>query len=155
MTPTRWFPTLGGKVKIRDYFTLWIFIADARENERKHGPDCWAFTSVSTITNKGHKIQNSSFSHWLHVEPGILLYMQSMKAAMTSSNLNFQNRRKTYNIEQMCCKWFVESFIKIGPSVWAVEMTYTDTDTHRHRHTYIHTHTHTYIRSDFFSRIAK
>ena len=32
----------------------------------------------------------------------------------------------------------MESFIKIGPSVWAVEMTHTDTqtDTHTHRHTH-------------------
>ena len=29
----------------------------------------------------------------------------------------------------------MESFIKIGPSFWAVEMTYTDRQTHRHTDT--------------------
>ena len=34
----------------------------------------------------------------------------------------------------MNSKRFVDSFIKIGPSVWVVEMTHTDRQTHRHTH---------------------
>ena len=34
----------------------------------------------------------------------------------------------------------MESFIKIDPSVWAVEMTHTHTHTHRQTHTQTHRH---------------
>ena len=42
----------------------------------------------------------------------------------------------------------MESFIKIGPLVWAVEMTQTDTQTHRE------THGHTNTQTDTLGSIA-
>ena len=49
---------------------------------------------------------------------------------------NFKNREKWHS--QIYSRSFVESFIKIGSSVWAVEMTHT------YRHTYRQTDTHTH-----------
>ena len=39
----------------------------------------------------------------------------------------------------------MESFIEIGPSVWAVEMTHTHTHAQTDRQTDRHTHTHTLL----------
>ena len=43
---------------------------------------------------------------------------------------NFKNREKRHL--QIYSRSFVESFIKIGSFVWAVEMTHTDTHTDTH-----------------------
>ena len=50
-----------------------------------------------------------------------------------------ENRKKWH--WQISVKWFVENFIKIGSSVWAVEVTHTDRQTHRHTATHTQTHT--------------
>ena len=62
-------------------------------------------------------------------------------AAMTSSFGNCKIRGK--GTSDIFVKSFVENFIKIHPSVWAVALshTYTQTYMHTHIHTYIHTHT--------------
>ena len=56
-------------------------------------------------------------------------------AAMTSRFRNFKIR-ETQTL-QISVRSFVENFIKIDPSVWAVSLSHTYT------HTHIHTHTHT------------
>ena len=58
-------------------------------------------------------------------------------AAMTSSFGNFKIRGK--RTSQIFVRSFVENFIKIHPSVWAVALSHTHT--HTYIHTYIHTHT--------------
>ena len=56
---------------------------------------------------------------------------------MTSSFGNFKIRGK--RTSQISVRSFVENFIKIHPSVWAVALSHT----HTYIHTYIHTHIHT------------
>ena len=63
---------------------------------------------------------------------------------MTSRFRNFKIRDK--DTSQIVVKLFVENFIKIDPSVWAVSLSHT------HKHTYIHTHTH--IHTHTLSSIA-
>ena len=58
-------------------------------------------------------------------------------AAMTSSFGNFKIGEKWTS--QISVRSFVENFIKIHPSVWAVALSHTHT--HTYIHTYIHTHT--------------
>merc|ERR1712115_174077 len=74
-------------------------------------------------------------------------------AAITSSFGNFKIREKW--TLQISVRSFVENFIKIHPSVWAVALSHTHTHTHTYTHTYIHTYIHTHPRfhRNIFSQI--
>ena len=67
-------------------------------------------------------------------------------AAMTSSNSNFQNPRKTYKVyilEIIRAKFHQNRFSRLGCSA----DTHRQTHAHTHAHTHTHTHTHTHIHT--------
>ena len=66
-------------------------------------------------------------------------------AAMTSSNSNFQNPRKTYKVyilEIIRAKFHQNRFSRLGCSADTHRQTHTRTHAHTHIHTHTHTHTH-------------
>ena len=78
-------------------------------------------------------------------------YWQKLPTDLADDVIDFEiSKSGKKTTPQISVRSFVENFIKIHPSVWAVALSHTDT--HTYSHTYIHTYTHPRFDRNIFSQ---